>query len=145
MTSWTLRRADVEDAASLETCIDAAYSIYATKGIELPAVSDGLVEDIQHNIVWVAVIKRQVVGCLVLIAREDHAVLANVAVDPAATGLGLGRALLEQAEREVRTFGLGKLTLTTHADIPENVRLYEYLGWTETERRGSKVFMEKVL
>lgn len=129
----------------MAVCIDAAYSIYAAKGIELPAVSDGLAEDIRNNIVWVGVLARQIVGGLVLIAREDHAVLANVAVDPSATGLGLGRALLEQAERETRGLGLGKLVLTTHADIPENVCLYEYLGWSETERRGSKVFMEKVL
>lgn len=145
MTTWTLRRATAADAVSLAACIDAAYSVYADKGIKLPAVSHGVAEDIQNNIVWVAVLARQIVGGLVLIIEEDHAVLANVAVEPSAAGLGLGRALLERAEQEVGKLGLGQLRLTTHSDIPENVRLYEYLGWHETGRRGSKVFMEKAL
>lgn len=145
MTDWTIRRAEQTDAPSLTACIDAAYSIYAGKGIDLPAVSDGIAEDIRENIVWVAILKRRIVGGLVLILREDHAMLANVAVDPAAAGLGLGRTLIEQAEQEVRLRGHSRMRLTTHAKIPENLRLYTHLGWRETGRDGSKVFMEKSL
>ena len=145
MTNWTIRRAKPTDAAALATCIDAAYSVYAGKGIELPAVSDGLAEDIQNNIVWVAVRAGRIVGGLVLSPGTDHARLVNVAVEPLASGSGLGRALMDQAEQQVRKLGLDRLSLTTHVDIPENVRLYEHLGWHETSRAGNKVFMEKKL
>jgi len=145
MTNWTIRRAKAADAPSLAKCIDAAYSVYAGRTIELPAVSDGIAENIQHDQAWVAVLGRQIIGGLVLVLHEDHAVVANVAVDPSATGSGLGRALMDRAELEAQMRGLGKLKLTTHVDIQENVRLYEHLGWRETGRAGKKVFMEKTL
>lgn len=140
-----IRRAKPADAASLAICIDAAYSVYAERGIDLPAVSEGIADDIQNNIVWVAVLGSQIVGGLVLIPREDHALIANVAVEPSATGQGLGRSLMDRAELEAQRQGFSKLGLTTHADIAENVRLYEYFGWRQTNRVGSKVHMEKTL
>ena len=143
MMKWTIRRADAPDATSLAACIDAAYADHARKGIDLPAVSEGLAEDIRDNMVWVAVSDERIIGGLVLVASEDHAVLANVAVDPSATGYGLGRALMDQAEAEARRLGVQKLKLTTHIDIPENVRLYEHLGWRQTGQADNKVFMEK--
>ena len=82
---------------------------------------------------------------LVLQVEADHLVVANIAVDPAAAGQGLGRALMERAEREARRLGLRIMRLTTHIDMPENVRLYEHLGWRETGRSGNKVRMEKSL
>lgn len=145
MTKWFIRRAKAKDAPSLATCIDAAYAVYADKGISLPAVSGGIADDIENNIVWVAVLERRIVGGLVLIPQETYALIANVAVDPSATGLGLGRALMERAEQEARHLGVGELNLTTHVDIPENVRLYVHLGWRETGRSGSKVAMTKML
>jgi len=145
MTDWTIRRAGLADASPLTACIDEAYSVYAGKGIDLPAVSDGIADEIQNNLVWVAVLEKQIVGGLVLITREDDAVLVNVAVRPSATGSGLGRALVDQAEQEVRALGLGRIGLTTHVKMPENVQLYEHLGWHETGRVGNKVHMEKSL
>jgi len=111
----------------------------------LPAVSDGIREDIENNTVWVAILGLHVVGGLVLIPREDHAILANVAVEPSAVGSGLGRALIDRAETEARKLGIRRLILTTHADILKNVRMYEHLGWRETARIGNKVHMEKSL
>ncbi len=35
------------------------------------------------------------------------------------------------------------LRLSTHVDMPENVRLYIHLGWEETGRTGNKVQMKK--
>lgn len=145
MTGWTIRRAEPQDAAQLAACIEAAYSVYAERGLDLPAVSEGIEHDIDDNIVWVAVLGQRVIGGLILVRQEDHAIVGNVAVAPSATGLGVGRALLDRARHEARELGYGKLRLTTHVGIPENVRLYERLGWRETGRTGSKVHMERHL
>lgn len=83
MKTWSIRRAERSDSASLVVCIDAAYSVYAEKGIELPAVSEGIAEDIRDNVVWVGVRNERIIGGLVLIPREDHAILANVAASDA--------------------------------------------------------------
>lgn len=145
MPNPTIRRAVAGDAQALAACIDAAYAVYAARIADLPAVSDGIAEDIRDNIVWVSIRDDRIVGGLVLIARPDHIVLANVAVDPAAAGEGIGRALIELAETETRRLDLDTLRLSTHVDMPENVRLYEHLGWRETGRSANKVTMEKRL
>ena len=145
MPNWTIRRAEKKDAAALAECFDAAYSIYAPSIADLPAVSDGIEDDIERNVVWVVARDNQVIGGLVLLPKEDHVVLANVAIDPSATGAGLGRAFMDLAEAETRKLGHEKLCLSTHVDMPENVRLYEHLGWHEIGRSGNKVHMEKSL
>lgn len=143
MAGWRLRRAEPEDAAALAACIDAAYEVYAARIPDLPAVSEGIAEDISRNVVWVATRAGRVGGGLVLIVKPDHLLVANVAVAPAAAGTGLGRALLDRATEEARTRGKAELRLSTHIDMPENVRLYEHLGWRVTGRAGTRVRMSR--
>lgn len=145
MNDWTIRKAGAADADRLARCIDAAYSVYAEKLDDLPAVSDGIADDIANNKVWVAVSDERIIGGIVLVANGDHVVVANVAVDPGAAGRGVGRALMDLAESEAKELGFAKLRLSTHVAMPQNVRLYEYLGWRETDRAGNKVHMEKFL
>ena len=108
-------------------------------------MSDGIEEDIANHIVWVAVRDGQVIGGIVLLEKNDHVVLANVAIDPSEIGKGLGRKLIDLAESKTLQLGKDRMRLSTHVEMPENVRLYEHLGWHETGRRGRKVHMEKRL
>lgn len=145
MAKWSIRRAKPRDATALADCIDAAYSIYASSIADLPAVSEGIAEEIENNVVWVAELDNKLVGGMVLVVQRDCLVLANLAVDPAATGTGLGRAFIEIAEAEALKLGRENLCLSTHIDMPENVSLYEHLGWHEAGRSERKVHMEKSL
>ena len=145
MAKWQMRRADVGDADALSRCIEAAYSIYETRVTDLPAVSEGVPEDIKSHRVWVAEIDRDIVGGIILIPQEGYLLLTNIAVHPARSGLGLGRALMELAEAECLELGLRELRLGTHVDMPDNVSLYTYLGWEETGRTGNRVHMRKVI
>lgn len=145
MHNWTIRPARERDAGALTTCIDAAYATYKDRIEDLPAVSEGISADIAAHLVWVAELDETVVGGLILIPHDAFAVLANVAVSPKFSGLGVGRGLIECAEAECRKRSLRELRLTTHAEMPENVRLYEHLGWAETDRSGAKVRMTKRL
>lgn len=140
-----LRRAEAEDAVPLTACVAEAYGVHAARDLDLPDVAGGIADDIRDSLVWVAVHNGDILGGVVLYPRGDHAVLANLAVRPAAAGQGLGRALVALAEREAWNLGIDQLYLTTHADIPENIRLYVHLGWHETGRTGKKVFMGKRL
>lgn len=145
MPRWTIRPAEGADAEALARCIDRAYAVYKDQIGDLPAVSDDVAGDIASNIVWVAELDDDVVGGLILVPDEKFAILANVAVDPAVGGQGLGQALIEQAEAECRDLGLSELRLSTHKNMPKNVALYQRLGWAETERSGAKVRMSKRL
>ncbi|MDJ0958531.1 MAG: GNAT family N-acetyltransferase [Arenicellales bacterium] len=145
MTKWKIRPATVQDSVALSECIEDAYSVYASRVTDLPAVSEGISDDIKKQIVWVAEISQTIVGGIVLIPKKDFLVLANVAVHSKSSGLGLGRALIEVADRVCLERGLNEIRLSTHIDIPENVRLYKHLGWHETSRVGNKIHMRKFL
>jgi N-acetylglutamate synthase-like GNAT family acetyltransferase len=145
MANWKLRKASLADAEALAACIDRAYFAYSSRIDDLPEVSDGIDEEIANHTVWVADQGGKVIGGLILVIRKNHAQLVNVAVDPDHSGNGLGKALLECAQDECRKLQIPSIRLSTHIKMPENVSLYEHLGWHETGRVGNKVQMEKTV
>ncbi|MBW8723960.1 MAG: GNAT family N-acetyltransferase [Inquilinus limosus] len=80
-------------------------------------------------------------GCIALIElrpEPDHLLIVNVAVDPGHQGRGLGRRLLDFAEREAQRRSLAELRLYTNIRMSENRALYASRGYREThqEQRG---------
>jgi len=142
---WTIRRAEHRDADALSRCIDSAYAHYAGRIVDLPPVSADCADEIAKYQVWVAETEDGIVGGLVLIPEDGFMRLANVAVHPDTKGAGLGREFMMLAEAEALTSGYRELRLTTHSDMPENVGLYEHLGWELTARQGNKVAMKKAI
>lgn len=140
-----IRPAVAGDANALAACIDAAYACYAGRISDLPSVSDGCAEDIANNQVWVAAQNDNVIAGLVLVPCNGFMKLANLAVHPNHGGKGLGRKLIELSEREAERHGFGEMRLNTHVDMPENVLLYQRMGWTEVARSGNTVSMKKLL
>ena len=77
--------------------------------------------------------------------EDDHAQLANVAVDPKFQGLGIGGGLVKFAEAKALEKNYSELRLATHVLLDENISLYLHLGWTEIDRDGTRVYMKKEL
>ncbi len=86
-------------------------------------------------------------GVLVLLPQADAMLLDNVAVSPSAQGLGLGRKMLEFAERAAVDAGYRALRLYTNEAMTENIELYRRIGYRETHRGEEKglrrVYMTK--
>ena len=97
--------------------------------------------------VWV--LGEPVSAVLVLIPEHDSLLVENVAVSPAAQGTGLGRLLMEFAERQALSSGVTRVTLYTNEVMTENLAIYAKLGYQETARHSqdgySRVFMQKEL
>lgn len=76
----------------------------------------------------------RLIGMLQL--REDDRTLfiENIAVAPAAQGLGLGSILLYEAERVARASGLSEIRLHTNVAMVENLLFYVRRGYQETRR-----------
>jgi len=143
MKNWQIRRAQPSDATQFKECIAAAYAVYRNRIADLPAVTEGIEDDIANHNVWVAESNGEIWGGIVLVNEGAALRLANIAVDPKAKGQGLGGALISLAERECIELGYTEMRLSTHVDMPENVSLYIHLGWQEVERSGNKVKMSK--
>lgn len=144
MQQPVIRPAELRDAAALRRAIDAAYAIYAGRGLSLPPVSDGVAEAIAETPVFVAETAAGVVGGLIL-RLGDTAKIENIAVAPDGSGRGIGRALMTRAEMAARQAGYDRLTLATHAGLTETLRFYARLGWAETGRDGDRVFLTRPL
>lgn len=88
-------------------------------------------------------------GVLVLIPQDDAMLLDNVAVSPEAQGSGLGRMMLEYAERAAIEAGFRSVKLYTNEAMTENIALYARIGYAETHRVEEKgfwrVYMRKCL
>lgn len=55
-----------------------------------------------------------IAGGVIVILTANYGILANVAVLPGHTGMGMGRVLIDQAETICRSHARSELRLTTH-------------------------------
>ena len=143
-----LRLATAADLPAIRALIDAAYSRYLTRMDKPPApMFRDYGPAVDAGTTWVT--GAPISAVLTLYPREDHLYVENVAVDPAAQGRGLGRALLTFAEQEAARRGLARLALVTHEAMTENQAIYARLGYVEVDRRAEdgyrRIYLEKQL
>ena len=145
-----LRLATVKDLRAVEEIVRAAYFPYVSRiGREPGPMLDDYRKLIAGGHVHVVEQDGIVSGILVLIPERDVMLLDNVAVAPFAQGLGLGRRMLEFAERAARDAGLRSIRLYTNEAMTENISLYSRMGYSETHRADEmglrRVYMAKQL
>lgn len=145
-----IRQAGTDDVATIDTLVEAAYSLYTARIGRAPApVGADYARLVAAGEVWVGCSDRRVVGVLVIRPAGDTLELENVAVEPADQGRGYGRELIAFAERRALELGLESVSLYTNEAMVENLRLYPRLGYEETDRRLEdgyrRVFFRKSL
>ncbi|PAB58164.1 GNAT family N-acetyltransferase [Anaeromicrobium sediminis] len=142
---WNIRKAIINDAKNLKSCMDMAYSKYLNRlnGKRLPPMEVDYEEEIASFPVWVAESDKDIVGGLILMFEDDYTTIANVAVRPDFQGKGLGRGLIDFAESEAKRRGYVEIHLGTHVLLTENIFFYLNLGWIEIGRDETRVYMKK--
>ena len=144
------RLATRDDLAAVREIVRAASTHYVARiGREPGPMLDDYAALIGEGRVHVAERDGVVQGLLVLIPQDEAMLLDNVAVAPEAQGSGLGRLLLEFAERQAVEAGYPAITLYTNEAMTENIALYGRLGYAQTHRVEEKglrrVYMRKPL
>src|SRR3546814_12997655 len=100
--------------------------------------------------IWWAQASAQTRGALVLLTRRGsrRARIYSVVVSPAARGQGLGRRLVQRAEREARQLGYIGVSLEVRQDNQPARALYAALRYTvlarSEERRVGKAGVSRV-
>ena len=144
------RPARGDEADALRQLVAEAYRHYIARMGKPPGpMLDDYARRIADGQAWVLEAGEGIAGLIVLEDDGDTLLLDNVAVSPAAQGKGFGRILIAFAEEEARRRGHGAVRLYTNVHMPENVALYERLGFRQTERVSEKgferVYMVKTL
>ena len=142
------RLATGADLPAVTAVISAAYERYLDRMDRPPApMLTDYRDAIAAGQVWLA--GEPVAAVLVLVPEPDSMLVENIAVAPRAQGAGLGRRLMEFAERQALGRGLNRMTLYTNELMTENLAIYARLGYRETARHSqdgySRVFMAKEL
>lgn len=102
----------------------------------------------EDNGLFVAIADQQPAGCLLMWTLEDyftgerHAHISVIAVTRAAEGRGVGRALMDYAERWARERGHRRLTLSVFERNRRAQTLYERAGFQVEMRRYTKPLTE---
>ncbi|AMX94119.1 GNAT family N-acetyltransferase [Mesorhizobium sp. M7A.F.Ca.CA.001.09.2.1] len=149
-SSIRLRPAAPADAAAIRDIVRAAYAKWvAVIGREpLPMRADYEKAVAEHPF-DLAVEDDRIVGMIETMLAEDHLWIENVCVAPDAQGRGIGRLLLEWAERKAIESGRDELRLLTNGAFEANVSLYKRQGYIvdrdEPFMGGMTVYMSKRL
>jgi ribosomal protein S18 acetylase RimI-like enzyme len=134
-TDYDLRLGTNDDLTAVRDVVRSAYSHYVPRiGREPAPMLDDYNQLIRGGFVHVVEHAGVVRGVLVLKPQDGALLLDNVAVHPSAQGLGLGRAMLEFAERAAVVAGYRTIRLYTHEAMTENIELYRRIGYAETHR-----------
>lgn len=130
-----IRAAGAADVPAIRAIVAAAYQAWIPVIGKPPGpMLDDYAALVAGRHVWLALADGTTSGVLVLLPRDDHLLLDNVAVAPQAQGRGVGRALVQFAEAQARAAQHRMLRLYTHALMASNIALYRRLGFTETHR-----------
>lgn len=144
-----IRQAKLSDENGVRSCAQAAYQKYvAAIGTKpAPMTANYRAQINSGNVYILSNRNEEVLGFIVFYVSDDAMSLENVAVLPSAKGQGIGRKLIEFCESEARRLGATKVKLYTNEKMRDNLSLFSYLGYHETDRRTqdgfNRVFFEK--
>jgi ribosomal protein S18 acetylase RimI-like enzyme len=150
VSSLEFRPAEPADAAAIKAVVREAYAkwvpVIGREPLPMRVDYDKAVREHRFEL---AIENGRIIGLIETMAHEDHIWIENVAVASAAQGRGIGRKLLDSAERAALEAGFRELRLLTNGAFEANVSLYKRHGYAvdreEPFMNGTTVYMSKSL
>ena len=137
------RAARPGEADAVRACVVAAFSMYIARIGKPPGpMTLDFDAEIRAGHVWVVpgeagfegAMAGALAAALVQYETAEGFYIDTVAVRPGLQGMGVGRALLEFAEREAVRRGHDSIYLCTNSKMTENQVFYPRIGYVETAR-----------
>ena len=141
-----IAKALTEDISSLNKLINSAYRGESSKkGWTTEAnllegsrtTEKELTEIIQDkkNTMLKFTVNNEIIGCVLLIEKENELYLGMLTVSPELQNSGIGKKLLQQAEILASELGLSKIGMTVISVREELISWYKRHGYTDTGAR----------
>jgi len=141
-----ITKATLEDVSALNKLINSAYRGETSKKgwtteanlLEGKRTTDAeLTEIIQDkkNTILKFTENNQIIGCVLLIEKEDQLYLGMLTVLPELQNSGIGKKLLQQAEIHASALGLSKIVMTVISVREELISWYKRNGYVDTGAR----------
>ncbi|KFF16761.1 GNAT family N-acetyltransferase [Flavobacterium hydatis] len=136
-------KATLQDIPALNTLINSAYRGESSKkGWTTEAnllegkrtTEEELTETIQDpkNTILKFTENDQLIGCVLLVEKEDKLYLGMLTVSPELQNSGIGKKLLHQAEIHAKELGLPRIVMTVISVRDELVAWYKRNGYVDT-------------
>ena len=141
-----ITKATVKDVSSLNTLINSAYRGESSKKgwtteaniLEgLRTTEEELSDTILNpkNTILKFTENDQIIGCVLLIEKEQQLYLGMLTVSPELQNSGVGKKLLQQAEIHGQGLLLPKIVMTVISVRPELIAWYKRNGYVDTGAR----------
>ena len=138
-----IKKVTLEDVFSLNKLINSAYRGESSKkGWTTEAdllegkrtTEDELIEIIQDQKKTILKYSEnnQIIGCVLLIEKEDELYLGMLTVSPELQNSGIGKKLMQQAEVFASELGLSKIVMTVISVREELISWYKRHGYVDT-------------
>ena len=152
-SGFEIRNANMDDVDQIIEITTKAFNNYkalsGTKGTldALEETKENVINDIENKLVLVAYINGHVVGSVRVSVDGDIAYLSRFGVNPDFQNLGIGKALMNLVDINMKVMGVKQIQLHTASKIKSSVCFYYgrgfYVADTDNERDYIRVFMCK--
>jgi ribosomal protein S18 acetylase RimI-like enzyme len=145
-----LRQAAATDASAIRELTREAYAKWIPViGREPKPMTADYTEAVRKHRFDLLYVGGRLAALIETIPHADHLLIENLAVSPSFQRRGLGRNLMDHAEKVAASAGFNEIRLYTNKLFAENVRLYSELGYRvdreEEFKGGVAVYMSKPL
>ena len=130
-----IRPARADEAGAIVALLHRAFGQYRGKlepeSGALSENTDTISSVMSGGTILVAVRDNGIAGCVAVRRKADFAHAGRLAVDPGARSMGVGRALMAEAEAMARRMGAGRLRVDVRLALTENRAFFRALGFAE--------------
>lgn len=145
-----IRPAAADDCAAIAAVLVAAFAeyapLYTPEGLAATTpASDTIRNRLDEGSIWVAEREEDAeivgtVGTVAAVVRAQGLYIRSMAVLPSARGQQIGEALFAQVERFAAAQGHTRLFLSTTPFLARAIRLYERLGFRQSDDGPHELF-----
>jgi ribosomal protein S18 acetylase RimI-like enzyme len=140
-----IRLAAPADAAAIASLLYKSFveyeALYTQEGFATTISTPNLVQArMDEGPVWVALENGAVVGTVSAVLKDQGLYIRGMAVDPSARGKGIGRNLLDCAEKFAIESRCSRLFLSTTPFLSRAIKLYEVYGFRRCDGGPDNLF-----